>query len=172
MIKGLLLAFTVIFLLSGCADMANSLTPGVKVTKSEYDGTIEIIQASVSSSNSLSEAFHTLGFRWNEMAPEKVYLTVGVYGIGNVTGVAFNADGNKLENIQTASNLTEYGDWSTRQFVMPLDDFKILATASDVKMKVSRIDKYTVSSFGQANTNAAISGKFLPFLARLNEIKK
>lgn len=172
MIKSILFALTAAILLSGCADMMNSMTPGVKVIKSQFDGTTEIVQSSVSSSASLTEAWHTLGFRWNENAPENVFLVVGVHGVHNVTGVSFNADGNKIINIPTASTLTEYGKWSTRQFIMPLDSFRIIATANDVKMKVSQIDTYTVSSFGPTNKNAAINGKFIPFLAKIDEMKE
>ncbi|MBC8180300.1 hypothetical protein H8E88_04165 [candidate division KSB1 bacterium] len=150
-----------------CASLNQGLTPGVKTTISDFDNSVEVVQKAVSAASSLSEGWHTLGFRWNSKAPNTIFLTVGTKGIVNVTGVSFNIDGN-IVDAEIASTLTDYDQWSTRQFSMPLDQFRKLATAKIVKMKVIMIDKYSVSSFGQTKQNAIVSGKFSEFIRQVN----
>jgi hypothetical protein len=110
-----------------------------------------------------------MGFTWKGKSPEIVYITVGVEGIDNITRLAFNVDGEIIENIRTASNLTKYGKWSTRQFAVPIQTFIKIAKGNDVKMKISQIDTYTVSSFGSSNSMAVINSKFPPFLSELKK---
>lgn len=164
-LKLFILLASVLFI-ANCATMNQQLTPGVKVVVSDFDNSIEVIQKPVSSSSKITEGWHTLGFRWNNQAPKHVFLTVGVKGIENISEVDFNIDG-KFVSPKTASTITNYSDWSTRQFVMTIDNFKALAKANSVKMKVTIIDKYTVSSFGKNYPNAIINGKFLDFLTQI-----
>jgi len=60
---------------------------------------------------------------------------------------------------------------STRRFAMPLDDFKAIATAKDVRMRVESIDTYNVSKFGSAYSNAIVNTKFAPFLEKIEAAK-
>jgi hypothetical protein len=110
-----------------------------------------------------------MGFTWKEKSPEVIYITVGVEGIDNITRLAFNIDGEIIDDIRTASNLTKYGKWSTRQFAVSVQTFVKIANGKDVKMKISQIDTYTVSSFGSSNSLAAINAKFPPFLSELQK---
>jgi hypothetical protein len=155
--------------MSGCASMNAAMTPGVKVTNDPYDGSKTVTQKPVSASSSLSKSWHTLGFVWTAKHPDTVVLIVGVNGIDNISDVDFMVDGKELTSIDTASSLTDYGDWSNRTFRIDLSEFKQLANADDVRMKVSRIDEYSVSTFGAANTGAIVNSKFPPFLEALAE---
>ncbi|MEZ9571874.1 hypothetical protein AB4249_00330 [Vibrio sp. 10N.261.55.F4] len=162
--------FAIVFsLISGCAGFNDKMTPSVSIHQDQFDGSLRIEQPPVSASSSLSEGWHTLGFQWNQKFPNVVFLEVGVSGITNVMGVAFNVDGQIIENVKEASKLTKYGDWSTRRLVMPLSDFVKVSQGKDVKMKVIQIDTYSVSSFGSANSGAVVNTKFAPFVQKLKE---
>ena len=117
-----------------------------------------------------------MGFRWKSNAPRIVILDVGTQGIVNISAVHFNIDGDIIQFDKPASVLTEYGDWSYRRFLMPLEQFRRMANAEVVKMKVIMIDNYTVSSFGRTENNAIVNGKFRAFLeqvdTQLKKIKK
>ncbi|KHT61474.1 hypothetical protein RJ45_22750 [Photobacterium gaetbulicola] len=158
--------------LAGCASMNDALTPTVSVDIDNFDGRVIVTQPPVSSSSSLSEGWHTLGFQWQSAAPKKVYLEVGKSGIVNIEGVEFNVDGEFIRDIPTASSLTNYGDWSTRRFVIPISQFKKLASAQDVKMKVMTIDSYSVSSFGVSVSGAVVNTKFAPFMTEVEKAAK
>lgn len=167
--KKLISALFLSLTLASCASMNDSLTPSLKVTKDPFDSTVTLSQKPVSSSG-LSEDWHTLGFTWKESTPDIVYLTVGTQGIDNVSGVQFMVDGKLIKTADTASVNTKYGDWSTRRFYIPIDDFKLIATANLIKMKVIHIDTYTVSSFGEgAGMARIINSKFKPFIEALNK---
>ena len=168
--RATVLAMT-ISLLIGCASMNDALTPSMQVKKDSFDNSTVVIQEPVSSAGSIKEAWHTLGFSWNQKTPDIIYITVGTNGIVNITNVAFNADGKIISNIKTASATTEYGQWSTRRFAMSWDDFQTVANAQLVKMKVSRINDYTVSSFGKERSGATINSKFPPFIAKVSELR-
>jgi len=75
----------VFFILTGCSASAlNSLTPSLSVKHDEWNDTKIISQPPVSAAASMSEAWHTLGFTWNQNHPDFVILKVGVDGIDNV----------------------------------------------------------------------------------------
>ena len=162
-----LILLTSILLIIGCASLNQGLTPGAKTIVSDFDNSIEVIQKPVSSASSLSEAWHTLGFLWSSKSPDVVFLTAGTKGTLNITGLSFNIDGDII-SVETASTLTDYDQWSTRQFMMPMEKFRKLAAAKIVKMKITMIDKYSVSSFGQTKPNAVVSGKFADFLRQVD----
>ncbi len=164
----IIMVLSYVFIIGGCASVNQGLTPSAKTVVSDFDDTIEVIQAPVSSASSLSEGWHTLGFRWSSKAPDIVFLKVGAQDIVNISAVAFNIDGNIIRLDKPASTLTDYGDWSTRQFSMSLEQFRELAAAQTVKMKVVMIDKYSVSSFGKSKSSAIVNGKFAPFLQQVD----
>jgi hypothetical protein len=157
-------------LLTGCAATNDALTPSLAQIKDDFDGSLIVRQVPVSAASSLGEAWHTLGFEWTQKTPDTVYLTAGAHGIVNVEKLAFNADGRIIDNIRTASATTEYGQWSTRRFAMSWDDFVTVANARSVKMRVSMINEYTVSSFGPAHP-ATVDSKISPFVARVQELR-
>lgn len=160
-----------VLVIAGCASVNDSLTPSVSVMKDDFDGATIVRQPPVSSSGSLSEGWHTLGFEWNQKTPDTVYITAGTNGVVNITEVAFNADGKVISHIQPASALTEYGSWSTRRFAMSWQDFLIIAKAKSVKMRLVRINDYTVSSFGPDYPNALVNAKIPPFVAKVQELR-
>lgn len=157
-------------LMAGCAATNDALTPSLVTIKDEFDGSLIVRQVPVSAASSLGEAWHTLGFEWTQKTPDTVYLTAGARGIVNVEKLAFNADGRILDNIRTASATTEYGQWSTRRFAIPWDDFLVVASAKSVKMRVSTINEYTVSSFGPTHP-ATVDSKIAPFVVRVKELR-
>ncbi|XHR27477.1 MAG: hypothetical protein ACFUZC_16220 [Chthoniobacteraceae bacterium] len=144
--------------------MNSALTPGVHVASDEFDGSKVISQEPVVTANFLPETI--LGFDWNSRAPDKVFLTVGVSGINNIFGLAFNVDGETI-TAQTASMTTEYGrPWSTRRFSVSYREFETLATASLVKMKVSGGNSYQVTTLG-SSVSAPVGTKLPEFLEQL-----
>jgi len=128
-------------------------------------------QQPVSAASGLSDAWHTLGFEWSQKTPNVVYVTAGVQGITNIFDLAFNADGQVVDNLKTASAQTEYGQWSTRRFAMSWGEFLSVANAKEVKMRVSRANDYTVSSFGPAHPNALVNTKLAPFVAKVRDLR-
>jgi hypothetical protein len=165
-----LIIVTLFITITGCTSMNDALTPSLNTHKDSFDGALIVSQAPVSSSSSLTEGWHTMGFEWNQKFPDVVFLEVGTNGITNVQGVAFNVDGEIIENITEASVLTKYGSWSTRRLVMPINEFVKVAKGRDVKMKLIQIDTYSVSSFGVSNSGAVVNSKFPPFLNKLKEL--
>jgi len=169
MSRKIILIALMLSVIPGCASFNDKMTPSVSVHQDQFDGSLIIEQSPVSAASGLSEGWHTLGFQWYQKFPKVVFLEVGVSGTTNVMGVAFNVDGQIIENIKAASVLTKYGDWSTRRLVMPISDFVKVAQGSNVKMKVMQIDTYSVSSFGSANSDAIVNSKFGPFIQKLKE---
>jgi hypothetical protein len=161
----------VVCLLSACASMNDSMTPSAQTMKDDFDGSVVVRQEPVSSASSLSEAWQTLGFDWNQKTPDVVYVTAGAQGVVNITALAFNADGRIIDSIKPASALTEYGKWSTRRFAMTWQDFLVVANAKSVKMRVTRINDYTVSSFGPEHSGATVNSKIAPFVAKVSELR-
>ena len=160
-----------VFLVTGCATMNSALTPSLSVIKDDFDGSTIVRQSPVSSSSGLREGWHVLGFEWSQKTPDTIFITVGTNGIVNITDVAFNADGQVITNIKPASTITEYGQWSTRRFSMSWEDFMKLVNAKSVKMKVARINDYTVSSFGPGHSGAIVNTKLPPFVEMVRELR-
>jgi hypothetical protein len=160
-----------ISLVAGCATMNDALMPSLSVIKDDFNGSTIVRQYPVSSSSSLSEGWHTLGFEWIQKTPDTIFITAGTNGIVNITDVAFNADGQVISSIKPASTITEYGQWSTRRFAMSWEDFLKVANAKSVKMKVVRINDYTVSSFGFDHSEAIVNTKIPPFVEKVRELR-
>jgi hypothetical protein len=160
---------TSLLVLAGCASL--SLVPGPEVLTDPYDGAKIIRQTAASASASaFGDNAHQLGFEWYARTPDRVYLEVSVPGITNITGVAFRVGPEEIVG-EAASAITDYGSFSTRRFSVSMSDFRKLANAPAVKMKVLRINRYTVSEFGSEREAVAVSSKFLPFLAKIAEVK-
>jgi len=169
-----------VVVMAGCAGMNDAMTPSAHVQKDDFDGATIITQEPVNASN-ITDDWHLLGFDWTSRTPDSVYITVGVYGVSNISGVKFNVDGNIIDSTRPASTGTDYanatagmvmsgtgGDtWSKRRFVMPLPDFRLLAAGSDTRIRVERINKYSVSKIGPSNGNAVVNVKFKPFLEKI-----
>lgn len=166
-----LMLYAVGAVLAGCVSVNDGLTPSVSVMRDDFDGATIVRQEPVSASGSITEGWHTLGFEWNQKTPEIVYVTAGTYGVVNITEVAFNADGRIIADVSPASAITEYGTWSTRRFAMSWEDFMAVASAKAVKMKLVRINDYTVSSFGPDHPTALINAKLPHFVARVSALR-
>jgi len=154
---------------TSCQSVNSAMTPSIRVSSDDFDGSKIISQAPVSASASLGEDWHTLGFDWSSKTPDKVFVTAGVQGINNIFGLAFNVGG-KTITAQNASSTTEYSSWSTRRFEISYREFETIATAPVVKMKVSGANSYGVSSFG-TSTNALVGKKFPEFLIQLRNAR-
>ena len=157
------------FICASCQSYNSAVTPKARVGIDSFDGSKTISQKPVSSASKLTESWHTLGFDWTSKNPNKVYLTAGVQGINNVFDLDFNVGG-KVITANKASSTTEYGSTSTRRFYVSYNDFKAIATAPIVKMKVSGANDYGVSSFG-TSTKALVNTKFTPFLQQVQSLK-
>jgi len=148
------------------ARMSSSLTPSAKVVTDDFDGSTVVQQEPVNAGFG-----HALGFDWTSRLPESAFVTVQLFEIVNITGVQFNADGVIIDSpspVDAATNF-ETGTYPTsrRRFEMPLKDFVKVATASDVRMKVSRMGEYTVTKIGPANGGLVVNTKFAPFLEKI-----
>lgn len=154
--------FFLILLIQGCATFNDALTPKVTITKDDYHDSTIISQQAVSAAADLSESYHMLGFNWNSKYPDKIILAVGVDGVDNVTGACFKIE--ELEICSKSASYTNYGSQSYNYFSISLDEFKKIANADIVKMKVTRLDKYSLSSFGKKRELAIVNKKFQPFL--------
>jgi len=163
-----------ILCLAGCASVNDAMTPSAHEQTDDFDGATIIRQAPVNAASSLSEAWHTLGFDWSSKSPASIYITVGVYGISNISAVQFNVDGRMIGSSRAVATSTDYAsassgnEWSQRRFSMPLSDFRALAAGNDIRMRVEMIDTYSVSKFGPANSGAIVNSKIGPFLAKVD----
>jgi hypothetical protein len=166
--------FAVLFALAGCTGINSAMTPGAEVIKDDFYGATVIRQSPISASSSLSEPWHTLGFEWSTKTLDKVYVTAGLtMRTESIQNVEFKADDQIIEHIEIASNHTEFeNSASTRRFSMPLTEFRKIASAKDVKMKITHNlgNDYSVSSFGLNNQNALVNSKFAPFLNNVDEL--
>jgi len=167
---GMLLLASCVSGLVGCAGVNDALTPSAETFVDQFDGRQIVRQASVSAASGLSEDFHTLGFEWMEKYPALIFVTVGhAMQIRAIQDTAFNADGHIFDNLKPASALTEFAHGASfRRFEMPLDQFRALARANVVKMRVGGINDYTVSSFGIGAGQAIVNSKFAPFLTAVD----
>ena len=50
---------------------------------------------------------------------------------------------------------------------MPLNEFLKVANAKVVKMKLTKLDSYSVSSFGTGVSGAVVNTKFPPFIEKV-----
>ncbi|MBI2427497.1 MAG: hypothetical protein HYV29_01620 [Ignavibacteriales bacterium] len=158
--------------LVGCAAMNDALTPSLRIEKDEFDGSTIIYQPPVSAASGSSEGWHHLGFEWSTKWRYNAFITVGVSGIHNISSVEFKVDGNVIDNIKVASEITDYGEHiSTRRFATSWTNFLKLANAKTVIMKVNRINEYSVSTFG-IGSSAPVVSKFSPFVNEVNEMQK
>lgn len=158
------------FILMGCAHVNGALTPAVQVAKDEFDGAAIVRQPPVSAAYGMRDAWHTLGFEWIEKTPGVVYLTAAAQGAA-ISELAFNADGRIFGNLKVATLPVPANQGNSRRFVMVWDDFMVLVNAKEVKMRASRDNEYTVSSFGSAYPNAQVNATFVPFVAKVREVR-
>jgi len=155
---------------TGCASLNDAMTPSLTLARDAFDGATIVRQDPVSASSSMSEAWHIFGMEWSSKSPDQVYVTAGTNGVVNIEGLAFNVDGEVIE-CQAASSSTEYGTWSSRRFVVSWAAFKKLASGHDVKMKLSQINSYSISSFGKSHEGAVIDKKIPPFIAEVEHLR-
>lgn len=161
--------------LSGCAGFNAAMTPSAEIIKDDFDGATIIRQSPVSSSSSLAESWHTLGFEWTTKKPDSIYITAGlVMQTENIQNVQFKADGQTIENIELASNNTAFeNSASSRRFSLPLSEFRKIAAARVVKMKITHNNgnNYSVSSFGLDYPNVLTTSKIPPFMNKVDELR-
>lgn len=165
------LAASLALLLAACASMNEALTPSTQVVKDDFDGSLVVRQQPVGAANGVREPWHTLGFEWSQKTPDTVYLLVGANGAGNVSEVAFNADGRVIDNLKPVSAHPDYSQVPSRRFAMPWGSFVTLADAKSVKMKVMRLDQYTVSSFGPQHPGAAVNLRIDTFADMVRDLR-
>lgn len=151
-------------LLSACASMNDALHPSTQVLKDDFDGSLVVRQQPVSAANGMREPWHTLGFEWSQKHPDTVYLTVAANGTGNISEVAFNVDGRIYDNLKVVNA-------ASGRFAMSWNTFLALAEAGSVKMKVERLDQYTVSSFGPKHPGAAVNSRLPTFVTTVREVR-
>ena len=177
--KAIIYAVILEALLGGCvstAEMNDMMSPSLRLMKDDFDGAQIVRQPPVSAASSMSDTFHSLGFEWTTKTPDLVYLVAEAPGISAIEEVAFNVDGKILNDVKTASTTTDYqtgsyGGRSSRRFAIPLKEFELIAAGRDVKMRVSRINEYTVSAFGMEHPNAIVNSKFPAFIQKVHELQ-
>jgi hypothetical protein len=172
-------ALIVATVLTGCmstAEMNDMMSPSLRLMKDDFDGAQIVRQPPVSAASSMSDTFHSLGFEWTTKTPDLVYLVAEAPGISGIEALAFNVDGKILSDIKTASATTEYqtgtyGGRSARRFAIPLQEFELIAVGKDVKMRVSRLNDYSVSAFGPEHPNAIVNSKLPAFIQKVRELR-
>ena len=160
--KRLAAAVTTAALAVGCAQMNDAMTPSVRVSKDAFDGGTRIEQPNAGASSSLSEHVHSLAMLWHKGTPDRVTVTVGAMGTRAISGVTFNVNGTFI-TAQPLHAATDFSNmWSYKHFSMSVKDFRTIATAKNVKMRVESPTASSVSSFGTGS--AIIDTKMAPFL--------
>ncbi|MES1982379.1 MAG: hypothetical protein V4443_07875 [Pseudomonadota bacterium] len=179
--KFLLLA--ILLVLSGCTSSINKLTtPNAQVSKDKSDGSVYVRQPPVNASRdsfSSGDAWHTLGFEWLSRIPDTVFFTVGVIGqASQIQDLALIADDQVIQGIKPTSDTNINIDQSVgiplkdtyRRYSMPLDEFRKVAAARVVKMKIFRAHDTSSSQFGKDFPYVAVNGKFSPFLNKVDAL--
>ena len=162
------------FILTSCAGYNDALTPDSKIQTDSFDGSVTVIQKPVDALkfSELATAPHKLGFRWSAKEPNVIYLTAATWNIQNIQGLDFNVGG-RFISAKTASVLTDMNTStriSSRQFEVSYNDFKTILSAPVVKMKVSDIDTYTVSTFG-TSLNTQVNRKAVSFIQQVESAR-
>ena len=158
--------------LTGCV---NSMWP-MQVMKDDFDGATIVRQPPVVASRPTltnDDSPQSLGFDWSSKNPDKVFVTAQLFVIQNIEKVEFTADDQPIQGVITASAMTQFetgSSYSSRRFSLPLGEFRKIAAAHIVKMKITNIDTYSVSRFGQDYPNVIVSDRFAPFLAKIDLI--
>lgn len=174
-----LIFMAMMLVLSGCAGMGSAMNdamlPGTSVMKNDFDNsTIARQPAVVANRPTLTndDSAQLLGFEWVSSTPDIVFITPGLLQIENIYDVALIADDQNIQGIKLASNSTvfERGQ-SVRRFSMPLDEFRKIAAARIVKMKITRNNDFSVSRFGQEYPDVPASGKITKFMAKVDELR-
>ncbi len=173
----LIYTLTVIFL-TGCASMNAAVAPSAEILKDDFDNSTIVRQPAVNSSASISDAWHVLGFEWSTKYPNEVIIIAGLVMQNEIIReVEFKADSVIIENIRSNSTVTDHDmtiKQSSRRFVMPIAEFRKIAAASVVKMRVTRglNNNAGTSTFGTADPSAIVSSRFKPFLAHIDSLSK
>lgn len=170
------LLFVLLASLTGC-----QLFP-LQVMKDDFDGATIVRQPNLVASRptlTTEDNPQGLGFEWSTAKPDIVLLTAGLFEISNIEKLEFIADDQPITGVALASVITEFNTSkyssapaSMRLFSIPMAEFRKLANARIVKMKISGIGNYSVSRFGQDYPDVMVSSRFAPFLAKIDAVKK
>lgn len=158
--------------LTGCV---NLMFP-MQVMKDDFDGATIVRQPPVVASRPTltnDDTPQSLGFEWSSKTPDMVFVTAQLFEIRNIENVEFIADDLPILGVKIASAMTQFetgSRYSSRRFSLPFGEFRKIAAAHIVKMKITNIDTYTVSRFGQDYPNVMVSDRFAPFLAKIDQI--
>ena len=167
-----ILAILATVTMTGCASLAaDIMTPGPKAETDPYDGATQVTQPPANASTA-SGPFVSLGMYWKSSTPDLVYVQPGVRGIRNVFDVDFTADGRRIEDAKPAQIFPDYGEMSSRAFAISYDEFRAIATAQTVRMKITTGSKHQVATFGQAHSSAMISHKLPEFLELVRQNRR
>jgi hypothetical protein len=162
-------------LVTGCSDsIVNAMTPGPTVDQDNFDDTRIVLQPPVGSALFSDDAWTMMGFEWQERNPDMVFVKVGMSGIINITGLELKADGAKIVGIQRTNTITDFdtNSFSWSRFRIPIGEFVKIASAADVRMRITLLDQYTVSRFGSGySPSPVVNTKFAPFLAKVAEFR-
>lgn len=170
--KLVLAAIVTAMSMTGCAQMNNAITPSVDVAQDEFTGATVVTQDVVSATDSMTDGWNLLGFIWNSYRPDYVYINAGVTDSPvNIKDTKFKVGNDFIQCKKTDQIFTSFQKTgSIKQCYMPLSDFKRIATADKVMLRIETGDGMSTSSFG-AGSSATVSSKFVPFLAAIEESK-
>lgn len=169
--KSIASAVVLLLTLTACV---SSMWP-LEVMKDDFDGATIVRQPPVVASRptlTSDDSPQSLGFEWSSKTPDTVFVTAQYFVIENIEKVEFIADEQRIQGISTASVLTQFepgSSYSSRRFAMPMTEFRKIASAHIVKMKISSIDTYSVSRFGKDYPNVIVSDRFDPFLVAVDQ---
>lgn len=163
-----------LILLAGCTSFNQKMTPGVSTQVDKFDGSVYINQPPVGCASDLSENIMAMGFWWSEKNPGVVALDVNYHGSVAMMSLEFKIDGEDVQTTKRAG-LTDIdinrdrlsgvvSSNSQKTFFISLEDFRRMARADVVKMRVLLSTSHLFASFGKSRKAAIINGKMTPFL--------
>ena len=127
-----------------------------------------------------------MGFVWNEKKPEFVAMEVGTSGVTNIDSFSLNIDGEILD-LEPLPDGTDFGIFnthsfeffmgsipvqvSTRKFIVGMNQFREMANANDVRIRIGLQHRNFVFKFGKNYPDETINDRFIPFLKKVDVVK-
>jgi len=162
---------------TGCAALEEAAQPSRTQTATDaYDGATIVRQPAVIAGTNYTGDWNALGFEWTSKFPNRVLLSAGTRGVIKVTDLVLDIDGEPAA-VQIASELTDYGDskaaerWSMRRFEISWADFKRMASARTVRMRVVGTNEMFVTSFGSDHVGAPVNATMPAFVAKVRKLR-
>jgi hypothetical protein len=113
---------------------------------------------------------HAIGFLWTKQRPDEVTITPGVYSFGtylenNITQVEFDL------GTRAVACPIEETEFNTSICKVSFDDFKSIASAPRVTLKMTAFGKDSETQFGTEVANSFVNKRFDEFFRLIDEVR-